>query len=279
MFEGMFTRELVNYATGETRIGPGYLELLDDAARNRTRLGDGGGRRRYAGNRLATYTDPRPAELGGTVGQRVFEHDLNNGRMALGCILADGRINLRASALRARARFTMLRWGNPRLLAASPEAKECFLEMEALIKDIERCINRPIDPTPCGPCPTLTAPDQECGWALEAYPHDIEVTCGACGLTYNVERLRESHLASIGHRRYTRRDLLTLLERIGEPVPKQTMSDWIRTGKLKCRGYQRPTEPGKIIRMTLTRQSEKDKPVFRLEDARALRRSKAETNQ
>lgn len=273
MFEGMFVRYLVDYRTGRSVRGPGYFELLSDAARNRTRLGDGG-RRRYSAGRLVTYTDERPAADGtGTEGQRVFEQDLDAGKMALRYVLTDGRVNSRAVELHDRARATTIYWcskvnGN---FAGLPDAKVCFEQMQQLIKDIERCINRPVEPVAVGPCPTLVAPDRECGWALEAHPGEVEVTCRACRMTYNVEKLRMLHMASIGHRRYTRHHLFELMKKIGEPVPSSTMHDWIRTGKLKCRGYQRPTAEGKLPRFGLTKQGDKDEPVYRLEDVRKLR--------
>ena len=273
IFHGMFVRHLVDYRTGRSVRGPGYFELLSDAAQNRTRLGDGG-RRRYSAGRLVTYTDERPAATGtGMEGQRIFEQDLDAGKMALRCVLTEGRVNSRAVELHTRARATVVYWCSKvnGSFAGLPEAKVCFEQMQTLIKDIERCINRPVEPVAVGPCPTLVAPDRECGWALEAHPGDVEVTCQSCRMTYNVERLRSAHLASIGHRRYTRRDLLTLMARIGEPVASSTMHDWIRTERLKCRGYQRPTAPGKLPRFGLTKQSDADKPVYRLEDARKLR--------
>lgn len=286
MFEGMFIRQLVDWRTGRSVRGPGYLELLADAARNRTRLGDGG-RRRYSAGRLVTYTDERPATNGnGTEGQRILERDLDNGKLALKCVLTDGRVNGHAVELLNRARATTVKWSAELLnarwgakmtkganaLAGHPQAKQCFEEMDTLIKDIERCINRPVDPIAVGPCPTLIAPDRECGRALEAYPGVVEVTCQVCRVTYNVERQRSVHLAAIGHRRYNRQDLAAMMIRIGEPVPRQTMHDWIHSERLKCRGYQRPTAEGKLPRFALTKQSDKDKPVYRLEDARALRR-------
>lgn len=272
MFRGMFVRYLVDHRSGRSVRGPGWLELLDDAARNRTRLGDGG-RRRYTAGRLVTYTDERSASDGpGPEGQRLFDQDLHNGRMTLTSLLADGRINGRAAELHTRARAAVIHWGaHANGMANHPEAKQCYLEMHRLVKDIEHCINRPVPPIAIGPCPTRTSPDSECGWALEARVGAVEVTCRKCRMTYNVEKLRNEHLASIGHRRYNRPDLLELLEKIGEPVASSTMHDWIRTGKLKCCGFQRPTMPGKLPRIMLTRQSDKDKPVYRLEDARKLR--------
>lgn len=269
----MFRRQLVDYLTGRSVEGPGYLELLADAARNRTRLGDGG-RRRYSQSRLVTYTDERPTENGGTVGQRILEQHLTTGRLTLRYALADGRVNGRAIELLSRARATTFYWcarmnGNGSI-AAHPDAKTCFEQMDQLVKDIERCINRPVEPVAVGPCPTRVAPDRECGWALEAHPSAIEVTCRVCQMTYNVEKLKNEHLASIGHRRYTRRDLAVMMKRIGEPVPSSTMHDWIRSGRLKCCGYQRPTEQGKLPRFAITRQSDKDKPVYRLENCRNL---------
>ena len=264
MFTGLLGRDNVNIRNGDRRRAPGYLELLRDTAYNRTRLGD---------SPIHHRNGDRPLPLNPRAFDLLAHADETLGRWFCA---AHGQGPQWTSTRQATMAAMCAYWlaEHTALLARLPDVDSCFDEVRALIAAIERCINRPPPLLACGPCPTLVGPNVECGYVLQAPAEAVEITCRQCGSTHSVDRLKKQVLAAIGHRRYTRADLLRLLDCLGEPIPRQTISDWIRDGKLHCRGYLRPGPPGALPRFGLTRQSPADKPVYRLEEARALRRSR-----
>ena len=264
MFAGLVRRDMVGRA-GD-RLGPGWLECLADAAYNRTKLGNAPVHRYRAEPSLPL--NPRAWELLDQAGETLIRWlGIASGSQYATLWQSTGDWAPYAAAAKWLAEHTAA-------LAGHEDADCCFDEVRALIAAIERCVNRPPPLLACGPCPTLIAPTVECGYPLEAPFEAVEITCRSCDTVHNVERLRKLLLVTIGHRRYTRAELLRLLDCLGEPIPRQTMSDWIRDGKLRCRGYLRPGPDGVLPRFGLTRSSPQDKPVYRLEEARALRRSR-----
>lgn len=161
-------------------------------------------------------------------------------------------------------------------VALSPGADEFCDELSERLRAIRRIVNRPNPAQPIGQCvgSVQLGHDRDChkrhphrcGDVLYARHHDIEITCPTCKTVHNVERLKEQNLNELEHRRYLRAELHKVLQHYGERVAPATLHDWLKTGKLKPAGYQRPDG-----RFGLTRHSDEDKPVYRLADARKLR--------
>lgn len=154
---------------------------------------------------------------------------------------------------------------NVSAIACDEAAGECFAAIADHTRRIERMINRPTPPRFIGPCDTEIE-RQRCGLMLTAKPGAVEVVCPRCKVTHNVERLETRLLNEIDYYRFTRAELAQVCTWLGEPIPRQTMHDWIKAGKLRARGYRRPDG-----RYGLARHSDADKAVYRLADVRKLR--------
>lgn len=175
------------------------------------------------------------------------------------------------------------------LLAGHLAADEFADELSERLRAIRRIINRPTPPRFIGPCPGSldTGHDRDChrrhphrcDTALSAHRGAIEVTCPSCRAVHNIERLEDQQIKEIEHQRFTRAELHKVLEWLGEPIPRQTMHDWLKPRKLtrpprieppmlRPAGYRRTDG-----RIGAARHSDDDKPVYRLADVRRLRNS------
>lgn len=156
---------------------------------------------------------------------------------------------------------------NVHQIAKLPAAGDCFAQIHRAIQRVEYVINRPIQPKFTGVCNTLID-GKECSTRLYAHRDAIEVTCTnrACRTIHNAERIFEYTIRIADHQRYTREELLVLMDRIGEHVPERTFRDWRLKQKLRPTGFT-----GDSRRVSLRHRSSADEPVFRLSDVRRLR--------
>lgn len=172
-------------------------------------------------------------------------------------------------------------------LAAHEAAGEHYHDVERIISDIERRINRPVPPRFCGPCPTQVEYNHNqscerrhphaCGTALMARREAVEVRCPSCKATHTVERLLQRLLADVDHWRFTVAEILMIMRALDEPLNERTFRRWRRHGpkgeppKVRPRGFRRPD--GAI---GLTRRTEDDEPLYRLAEVRAQARKDRE---
>lgn len=157
---------------------------------------------------------------------------------------------------------------NISVVAADDAAGMCFDEIHAHIGRILSIINRPIPPRFCGPCPSTSEDDdrRQCGMALMAKRESAEVKCPQCKQTHNVEALMSRLLGEVDHWRFTRKELLLIMATLGESLNERTFRRWREHNVVKPRGYRRPDG-----RISLTRHSDHDEPVYRLSDVRSAR--------
>lgn len=157
-------------------------------------------------------------------------------------------------------------------VAADESAGMCFDEIHAHIGRILVTINRPIPPRFCGPCPTPDPVDdrRQCGMALMAKRDAVEVRCPQCSSTHNVELLMRRLLADVDHWRFTRKEVLLIMSTLGDKLSERTFQHWRKHNVVRPRGYRRPDG-----RISLTRHSDRDEPVYRLSDVRSAGRSAA----
>lgn len=150
-------------------------------------------------------------------------------------------------------------------VAADESAGDCFDEVHAHIARILAMINRPVPPRFCGPCPSSDPADErrQCGMALMAKRDAIEVLCPQCQTTHNVEHLLRRLLAEVDHWRFTRDEILLIMATLGDNLHKRTFQRWRKNNVVRPRGYRRPDG-----RISLTKHSEDDEPVYRLSDVR-----------
>lgn len=286
---------LTGLCRGETEHPtPGLLEHLGEAALGMVRMDTGGGRRnRRAG--LEQYTDPKPATdgLGGTEGQRRLEQDAERGRLSLRSVLRAGGLNPKACSLLEEthtllvgmvdiltrygsvppphfaavprnsipASFQLAEWltGQMAAIPAVEEAGWMYERLEVLTRTIEKTIDRPEPLKTCGPCPTIIAPNQECGTALEAKKDDREVTCPVCQQTYDVEQRQADLLRRSDDKLFTVRELIdVVLPKLEEPVPQKTLETWINRGWVEGRGFK--DSGAQMVRLGDVRETRRSRP-------------------
>lgn len=116
--------------------------------------------------------------------------------------------------------------------------------------------------------------DHECATRLMARRGAVEVTCPSCGVTHSVQRLVNHLLARADDFRCTIPELHRVLRMLNEPVNIDTLYRWAEpksrrsgSGQLKPVGYLRSDNK----RIGVTRHDDKDKPVYRVSDARKRR--------
>lgn len=140
----------------------------------------------------------------------------------------------------------------------------------------------------CGPCPGVVGDHRRCvdGDGVKLYcaqPHTcaralmaargaLEVTCPSCASVHRVETLVNRLLANADNYRGTVAEVHRVLRMLNEPVPLSTLYRWAEpkgarrgSGQLKPAGYQRDR------RISLTRHDSRDKPIYRVSDARKRR--------
>lgn len=119
-----------------------------------------------------------------------------------------------------------------------------------------------------GPCPTVTGRDHrgkpiECGRILYADINDRTVTCPACKCDVDVQRNRLK--AAVDRDLLTEPKMLEVLTNIGEPVSRVKFYQWVKSGKLKPRGW---IHRGQLVPTRILRG---DPRVYSLSRVRALR--------
>lgn len=142
---------------------------------------------------------------------------------------------------------------NIQTIAKLQDAADCYKDIEQLIQKIERCINRPAEPTYCGPCPT-EIPTGPCATPLYTKPGNPSITCWSCHQTHNTQTLINNHIKNQQHTLFTAADIHTLMTKIGEPIGQSTWRRWRATGRIKPAGQLYGQD------------------AYRLADARQLRR-------
>ena len=171
---------------------------------------------------------------------------------------------------------------NTHHLAQDQDGGEAFSRIHGLIRQTEKTLNRPQPLRFCGPCPTTLTPDHnpkceqrhphQCGTQLQAPRTAIEVRCPTCKTSHRIEELHQRLLANIDQWRFTRSDILRILDGLGEHLPPGTFDTWRARNQLNPRGWQRPDG-----RIGITRHSPADKPVFYLADVRKLMANRRNT--
>jgi hypothetical protein len=275
---------------------PWWLDRLTESAIGHTRLGDGG--RRSEPDGLVRYTDA-------TEGDERLERDVSQGRLSLDRALAAGGVNAKASRLLDEIGNMLTTWvrhlceqrgiaipgaerngDGPKLhsgnsyraasrwllqnvsaIAADEGAGECLRDITEALVRIEHAVNRPIPPRFIGPCPGADPEDdrRQCTTRLSARREAIEVTCRRCKSTHNVETLIKRLLADVDHWRFSRDEVLLIMDTLDERVPSRTFRRWRAEGKVKPSGFRNGT------RITISRHGEDDEPLYRLSDVRKMR--------
>ncbi|MCV7100063.1 hypothetical protein H7I01_06600 [Mycobacterium palustre] len=252
------------------RRTPGLLADLNDVALRRTRMGSGSGHRK-PGDEMPALYEP-DTEQGKATRQEQARLLLDIARNTLSTIVRDicetrGVEPPRATSVDA-ARFLAAHVG---ALACDEAAGQWKSEIDALVRRIERTLERPPTPRFCGPCTHYVEHNRHCGKLLYAKREAVEVTCGACKTTHNIERLTRNLENRAATMRFTSAEILIIMHTLGTPIPERTWSRWRKEERVKIRGYKRPDNPdGTRGAVRLHRLSDDDEPVYRLAEVRKV---------
>lgn len=181
--------------------------------------------------------------------------------------------------------FAVFLAANADKLALDPDVGELCGSLDRVIlsaignEDRDGLMDRRTPAQFCGPCPATINDHRHCEGCAQR-PHECatqlyskrgvsEVTCPGCGSQYRVEALLITLMAHADEHRGTIVEIHQVLRMLGTPVEIKTLYHWAspRVGRLKPAGYMRAD--GR--RISVTRQSDEDKPVYRISDARKQR--------
>jgi hypothetical protein len=146
-------------------------------------------------------------------------------------------------------------------LTRRPDAARCYRTVQHLVGissaggPIHDVINRP-DRRCAGDCP-------ECGEICYGRTADTYCVCGCCGTPIDIARNRARAIAE--YDLLPERALLTILDNLGEHVPRVRFYGWVKAGKLPTAGYL--GRSGIVAR----RGGRHDPRVYSLRRVRALR--------
>jgi hypothetical protein len=275
---------------------PTFLGFLSDTALGQTRMSDDTTRSSAFGSRTPTL-DYRASHLIDDVGDTL-------GGWARGTARLHGIMISPPVSYRGRwdvyvytsADYAMFLAAHVNQLAKDPDVGELCDQLRHYIRRGLGIINRRTPPQFCGPCPATVTDHHNCvplaeGGMCAKQPHECdtrllarrgapEVTCGFCGAVHDVGRLVNHLLARADHFRATIPELYRVLRMLDEPIPIRTLYRWAEpkstnrgSGQLRPSGYLR--EDKKTIGIT-RREHSKDQPLYRVSDARKLRKLKAD---
>lgn len=280
--------KLTRLAHGPTvrgRITQGLLADLADVVLKRTRLGTGSGHRKKGDELPVLYLPDgtrrvKDKETGEMVDTTILSPQgragqlLGSARNSLTTIIRDlcEHRGLQSPALDELAAMADWLAGHTHAIACDPAAKVWYVEIDALVVNIERTVDRPVKRTWLIDCPTWDdAVGKACGTPLFATEDAIEVYCRTCRTTHSCSRMKLLRQSDLERERLTWDWLLKAnnLQDVGFRVPLRTLQKWRQDGSLKPRGWLRP-DGGRGD----DEHTEDDEPLYLWSDVRKLRERK-----
>lgn len=273
------------------RRTPGLLANLNDVVTRQTRMGGRGGHRKRGDEMPALYdldtADSGPDRI--KLSQQGKASELQDAaRNTLSTIVRDvcekRRIEPPPTTSAAAAKWLAT---HVHTLACDSGAGQYKSEIRALVRKIEKVIDRPPAPRFCGQCDKMI--DRKmCGLMLYARRDAIEITCSnpLCRTTHNIEALYNRWLnyiddqivpreQIIGNQRVANPELYNtgIMGALDEFVHWQTFNRWAREGHIKPVRYQRPNG-----RRGFFRHGDEDVPEYRVGDVRRVKRKMDQAN-
>jgi hypothetical protein len=260
------------------RRTPGLLENLTDVVLKRTRLRTGSGHRKRGDELPAPYEpdidktdrDGRPI----LTAQGRADMLLMKARNSLSTIIRDLCEHRGLPTPRIPETAQMADWlaVETHAIACDESAGTWFDEIDSLVHNIERAVDRPVGRKWLGGCPTWDDDKRAaCGTQLYAAEDALEVYCRVCRATHSCSRLKLLQQNDLERERLTWDRLLTAnkMQPDGFRVPLRTLQKWRQDGSLKPRGWLRP-DGGHGI----TKRNADDEPLYLWSDVRKLRERK-----
>jgi len=139
----------------------------------------------------------------------------------------------------------MARWLslNTTALAADQMAGAYFNDIDNLVSEIERTINRPLQPRYLGNCPHIDADRNECKEPVYAKHGEVETTCWKCKTVYNADQLAQRNMSHSNGLHYTAQEILIVMAEMGQPLSERTFRQWRASGKITARNEWGSSEP------------------------------------
>jgi len=265
---------------------PTLIDDLDDAAIGNTRLSNETSRQKGFASRTPAFDDRANRlieEIGDTVGQWARSMARTHGVLISPPVTWHKPWDVYRHTTRDYAVFLAAHVNN---LAADPDVGELCASIRSYVKRAHVIVDRRTPPQFCGPCPATVIDhrhclknsdggscdgyrDHQCATRLMSARGAVEVTCPACGAAHRTEALLNHLLVHADDHRYTIPDLYRVLRMLNEPVQMKTLYHWAlpRVGRLRPAGYIR-LDNGRI---GITRQSDDEKPIYRVSEARKQR--------
>ncbi|WP_306357434.1 MULTISPECIES: hypothetical protein [unclassified Nocardia] len=159
---------------------------------------------------------------------------------------------------------------HPHELRAHEAAGDMLADITGATTAVRRVVDLPPDLRYLGPCPGILRDGSTCAAELLAERTVDWVRCRRCRTQHDVRTLERAAASAADEYLYTLGEVLRILAAVGEPVPRTTLYRWRREGKIEPRGWLHADRYG--VRITDHPRGERDQPVFRLGDVRALAR-------
>lgn len=270
---------------------PTLLGYLEDAAIGNTRLSNEQSHQLGFESRTPVFSDRASlliADINSTVGQWAKSMAIVHGYVVSPPVTWHRPWEQYQHTTRDYATFLA---AHVDTLANDEDVGELCDALRSYVKRGLTVINRRPEDQFCGPCPAPVSDHRRCvdsdgkptcqkqvhtcATALMAPPGALEVTCPSCGAVHGVERLVTRLLANADNYRGTISELYRVLRMLNESVPMSTLYRWAEPPTSKRRGSGQLRPVGYVRddngRIGVTRHSDKDKPLYRVSDARKRR--------
>ena len=267
------------------RRTPGLLDDLADVVLKRTRLGGSGGHRKR-GDEIAVPFEPHTGRM---------VKDKSGEETSVPVLSPQGRADhLLAAATNALSTIVRdlceSRGGQPKTAGGQPSdmaawltqhvhaiacdesAGQVWAEVDSLVRQIERAIDRPTRRVWLGDCPDWDERTQRvCGVSLWAPEDALQVRCHRCRTTHDPSRLKLMLFNDLERTKVPWEKILRANKSQPEDrqVNERTLQHWRASGKLPIRGFRRPDG-----RLVINRHTEDDIELFLWPDVRKLRDAK-----
>ena len=158
---------------------------------------------------------------------------------------------------------------NVHTIACDESAGQWRSEVDMLVREIQRVVDRPVTIHLLGFCPT-DIDGKVCGRPLRARDDQIEIYCPKCRTTRPSDRVRAITMSDARRRLLTWKQLLDANRKQPEGwrVNERTLRDWKSTGALQARGFLWPGNEGDWSKH---RHSEDDLPLYAWSEVEELR--------
>lgn len=249
------------------RSTPGLLANLADVEIKHTRMGGGSGHRKR-GDEMPAPFEP-DTEKGRATKQGEASRLLADARNILSTTIRD-LCESRGVEVPQLAKTThMAVWlaASVHAIACDESADRVWVDLDGLVRRVERVLDRPTHIETLGFCSTELAPRKLCGTKLRAPQDAIEVRCPTCRTVRRCELVRRIAQSEARQKLITWTQLLRAnrLEG-GSQIPPRTLRHWRSTGALRPREYLRPDGSHGF-----NRRSDDDRPLYKWDDVERLR--------